>query len=100
MPLSNSAYRVSPSQLFIINDRKKSMGRYFIQKAIKKPNALSLQLGIPVKKNIPNGLLTKIISSKKGDVVVNNSGLGKKRIHVTRLLERRAVLARNLKRFH
>ena len=43
-------------------------------------------------------LLDKIVRAKAGDVITNPSKLGKRRIKVTHLLERRAILARNLKR--
>lgn len=69
----------------------------FIQKAIKKPGALSRQLGIPIKQNIPMGLLNKIVGAKAGQTITNPTKTGDRRIKVTRLLERRAILARNLK---
>ncbi len=71
----------------------------FIKKAIKKPGALSRQLGIPIKDNIPMTLLNKIIKAKAGDTITNPTKSGKRRIKVTRLLERRSILARNLKGF-
>jgi len=43
-------------------------------------------------------LLNKIVSAKAGDTITNPTTKGKRRIKVTRLLERRAILARNLKR--
>lgn len=70
----------------------------FIQKAIKKPGALSRQLGIPEKKNIPFSLLDEIIKAKAGDTIKNPTKSGNRTIKVTRKLERRAILARNLKR--
>lgn len=72
--------------------------RYWIQKAIKKPGALSRQLGIPVQKNIPISLLKKIRSAKVGSTITNPTKTGKRRIKVTRLLKKRAVLALTLKR--
>ena len=72
--------------------------RKFIQKAIKKPGALSRQLDIPIKKNIPISLLNKIIRAKAGQTITNPTASGKRRIKVTRTLERRAILARTLKR--
>ncbi len=53
----------------------------WIQKAIKKPGALSKQLGVPEEKNIPRKMLTKAAKSK-----------GK--------LGRRARLALTLRKFH
>jgi len=72
--------------------------RYWIQKAIKKPGALSRQLGIPIKKNIPISLLKKIRNAKIGSTITNPTKTGKRRIKVTRLLKKRAVLALTLKR--
>lgn len=64
-----------------------------------KPNkgALSRQLSIPEKENIPKTLLNKIIKAKAGETITNPCKVGKRRIKVTRLLERRAIFARNLK---
>jgi hypothetical protein len=70
----------------------------FIQKAIKRPGALSRQLGIPIEKDIPITLLRKIRKAKAGEIITNPTKLGKKRIKVTRLLERRAIFAIFLKR--
>jgi hypothetical protein len=70
----------------------------WIQKAGIKKGALSRQLDIPIEKDIPMRLLDKIVRAKAGDVITNPSKLGKRRIKVTHLLERRAILARNLKR--
>jgi len=72
--------------------------RYWIQKAVKKPGALSRQLGIPIKKNIPISLLKKIRNAKIGSTITNPTKTGKRRIKVTRLLKKRAVLALTLKR--
>jgi hypothetical protein len=66
----------------------------WIQKTGIKRIALSRQLGIPEKKNIPMGLLNKIIKSKPGKTI----RYGHKKIKITRKLERRAILARTLKR--
>ena len=70
----------------------------WIQKAKVKKGALSRQLHIPEKEDIPMGLLNKIVSAKAGETIRNPTKAGKRRIKVTRLLERRAILARNLKR--
>ena len=79
--------------------RKRSRGgKFWIQKAIKKPGALSRQLGIPVKKNIPKTLLEKIKSTKIGTKIRNPTKTGKRVITVTRLLKRRATLALTLRR--
>ncbi len=71
----------------------------FIQKIGIKKAALSRQLGIPVEKNIPITLLKTIVRSRAGRTIRNPTKSGKKNIKVTRLLERRAILAINLKNF-
>ena len=70
----------------------------WVQKAGIKKGALSRQLNIPIEKDIPMRLLDKIVRAKAGETITNPSKLGKRRIKVTHLLERRAILARNLKR--
>ena len=72
--------------------------KYWIQRAIKKPGALSRQLGIPVEKDIPVRLLEKIRKAKIGSRIRNPTKTGKRIIKVTRLLKKRAVLALTLKR--
>ncbi len=62
-----------------------------------KTGALHRQLGIPINIIIPMILLRKIILSKPGMVIRNPTRVGRRRIRVTRLLERRAILAVNLK---
>ncbi len=74
------------------------MTKKFIQKIHLKKGALSRQLNIPIKKNIPVTLLDKIIGAKAGQTIINPTRVGKRRIRVTRLLERRAILARTLKK--
>jgi hypothetical protein len=69
----------------------------WIQIARPKKGALSRQLGIPEEENIPITLLNKIIKAKPGDTITNPTKRGKKKIKVTKLLERRSILARNLK---
>lgn len=75
------------------------MGSKFIQKARIKKGALSRQLGIPQEKNIPVTLLKKIVRARAGDTIRNPTKSGKRIIKVTTLLERRAILAINLKNF-
>lgn len=70
----------------------------WIQKAIWKKGTFSSQLGIPEEKDIPVPLLNKIIKAKPGDSITNPSKLGKRRIKVTRLLKKRANLAKTLKK--
>lgn len=69
----------------------------FIKKAGIKKGALSRQLKIPEEENIPVTLLNKIIAAKPGDTIKNPTKTGRRIIPVTRKLERRAILARNLK---
>jgi len=75
------------------------MVKKFIKKIGIKRGALSRQLGIPVERNIPVTLLNRIIRARAGQIIRNPTKSGKKIIKVTRLLERRAILARNLKNF-
>lgn len=72
--------------------------RKFIAEIGLKKGALSRQLGIPEKKNIPITLLNKIVKAKAGQTIMNPTKQGKRRIKVTRLLERRAIFARTLKK--
>ncbi len=74
------------------------MPKKFIKKIGIKKGALSRQLGIPIEEDIPMTLLNKIIAAKAGQTITNPTKMGSKRILVTRLLERRSILARNLKR--
>ena len=76
------------------------MTRFWIQKAISRPGKLHAELGIPRKEKIPMKLLNIIIKAKAGDTIKNPTTKGKKLIKVTRGIERRAILARNLKRLH
>ncbi len=73
------------------------MVRKWIQKAISRPGKLHSALGIPKDKKIPVKLLNAIIKAKAGDTIKNPTAVGKKRILVTRKIEQRAILARNLK---
>ena len=69
----------------------------WIQKIHLKKGTLHKQLGFPLDKKIPISLLNKIVSAKAGDTITNPTSLGMKKIKVTRVLAKRAVLARNLK---
>jgi len=69
----------------------------WIQKLHLKKGVLHRQLGIPQDQKIPSSLLNKIISAKAGETITNPTSKGRKRIRVTRVLERRAILAKNLK---
>lgn len=70
----------------------------FIKKAVTRKGALRIQLNIPKDRNIPMPLLDRIINSKPGVIVNNPTRTGNRKIKVTRLLKKRAVLGRNLKR--
>lgn len=78
--------------------RKSKKKKYWIQSAIKREGALSRQLGIPEEENIPVTLLRKIRDAEIGTTITNPTKKGKRKIKVTRLLKRRAVLALTLKR--
>ena len=70
----------------------------WIQKIGLKKGALHRQLGVPLDEKIPVGLLDVIIKAEVGDVVRNSAKVGFRRIRVTRKIERRAILARNLRK--
>jgi len=72
----------------------------WIQKAVLKPGSLHKSLDIPKPTKIPMTLINAIIKAKAGDTIKNPTSVGKKIIKVTRRLERRAILARNLKNMH
>ena len=69
----------------------------WIQKAIKRPGSLHRSLEISKDKKIPVVLLKRIVSVKAGDVILNPTKTGRKRIKVTRRLEQRANMALNLR---
>lgn len=71
----------------------------WIQQTDMKEGALSRQLGIPEKDNIPMALLTRIKNAPIGTTVVNPTTVGKSRIKVTPLLKKRAVMAHTMKGF-
>jgi hypothetical protein len=73
------------------------MVKRWIQKAIHKPGKLHSDLGISKDEKIPMTLLNAIIRSKAGQTIKNPTSKGRKRIKVTRKLEQRAILAKNLK---
>jgi hypothetical protein len=72
------------------------MVKRWIQRAIHRPGKLHFDLGIPKKEKIPMTLLNEIVKAKAGDTISNPTSIGKKRILVTRKIEQRAILARNL----
>ena len=74
------------------------MVRKWIQRAIHKPGKLHSDLSISEDEKIPMSLLNAIIRAKAGQTIKNPTSKGKKRIKVTRKLEQRAILARNLKK--
>ncbi len=74
------------------------MVKRWIQKAVHRPGKLHSDLGISKDEKIPMSFLNAIVRAKAGDTITNPTSVGKKRILVTRKLEQRAILARNLKR--
>lgn len=72
------------------------MVRKWIQKAIHRPGSLHKDLEISKEKKIPSTLLNAIIKAEAGDTIKNPTSKGKKKIKVTRKLEQRAILVRNL----
>lgn len=73
--------------------------KYWIQSANLKEGALSKQLGIPIKENIPVTLLKKIKRAEIGTIITNPTKMGKQEILVTTLLKKRVSLALTLKGF-
>jgi hypothetical protein len=71
--------------------------KYWIQKVKTKKGALHRQLSIPENEKIPFTLLDKIIAAKPGETIKNPTKTGKKTYKVTKLIEKRANYARNLK---
>jgi len=78
--------------------KKKSGSKKWMQKAVKKPGALSKRLGIPEEKNIPKSLLNKIVKAKTGETISNPTSSGKKKIKVDTKIQRQANLARTFKK--
>ena len=76
------------------------MVRYWIQKAISRPGKLHKELKISKEEKIPLALLNAIVKAKAGQTVKNPTKKGKRKIFVTRGIERRAILARKLKQLH
>ncbi len=74
------------------------MVKRWIQQAIHRPGKLHIDLGIAKGVKIPMSLLNKIINAKAGDMITNPVKIGLRKIKVTKKLEQRAILARNLKR--
>jgi len=74
------------------------MVKYWIQKAISRPGRLHKELEIPKSEKIPMSLLNAIVKAKAGQTIKNPTTKGKKRILVTRKIEQRAILVRNLDR--
>lgn len=65
----------------------------WIQKTKMKKGALSRQLGVPVAKNIPIKVLDRVVKAEIGTKVMVPKG----KVTVTRLMKKRAVMARTLK---
>ena len=74
------------------------MVKRWIQRAIHRPGKLHSDLGISKDEKIPMKLLDTVVRAKAGQTISNPTSVGKKKIKVTRKLEQRAILARNLKR--
>ena len=76
--------------------------KYWIQRAIKKRGSLeeymALKLGIPKSEKIPEDILRKIANANVNSrISVEYRGV-RKRVVVTRLLKKRAVLALTLRK--
>jgi len=77
------------------------MARYWIQDALRrhKRGSLHRQLEVPNGKRIPMRLLSKIKSAEVGKTVTNPTKTGKRKVKVTGLLKKRAVVAHTLRKF-
>jgi hypothetical protein len=69
------------------------MKKRFIQELHLKKGVLHKMLGISSEKKIPRTLLVKIQKAKAGETITNPTASGKRKIKVTREVERRAILA-------
>ncbi|MCK4647659.1 hypothetical protein KAT24_01885 [Candidatus Pacearchaeota archaeon] len=76
------------------------MVKRWIQRAIHRPGKLHSDLGISKGEKIPMSLLNVIVRAEAGQTISNPTSVGKKKILVTRKVEQRAILARNLKRLN
>lgn len=56
------------------------------------------QLGVKAEEKISGTLLNRIIRTKEGSTLINPSKIGHRRIKVTNLLIRRAILTKNLRK--
>ena len=74
------------------------MVKRWIQRAVHRPGKLHCDLSIEKEQKIPMSLLNAIVKAKAGDTITNPTSVGKKKVKVTRKIEQRAILARNLKR--
>lgn len=81
--------------------KKKQIRKFIAKVRSKKPRARPLRtiLEIPDNKLIPMKLLNAIIVAKAGQTITNPTTIGKRRIKVTRLVEQKAIFARNVKSF-
>ena len=75
--------------------------KLWIQNAVgkHKRGTLHRQLGVPTDKKIPKSLLSRIKHSPLGKTVKNPTHTGKRKVKVTGLLKKRAVLAHTLRSF-
>jgi hypothetical protein len=69
----------------------------WIQGLHSKKGALHRQLGVEQDDKLPVSFLKRIVNAKAGDRVSNPTHMGKRTVKVTHLLERRAILALNLR---
>jgi UTP-glucose-1-phosphate uridylyltransferase len=73
----------------------------WVQKAFAKHKAGSLhrQLGVSITKKLPKTFLVVIKKTTIGKVARNPTEIGKRRVTVTKLLKKRAVLAHTARKF-
>ena len=73
------------------------MAEKWIQKAIKKPNALHKELGVPEDKKIPEGKLEKA-AKENGSILGRKADLGYK--EKAKFLDRGAISSQEIASFH
>lgn len=66
----------------------------WIQETDMKKGGLSKMLGYSEKENIPDGIIDEIIKEKEGSMITVKG----KEIKITKLMKKRANLAKNLKK--
>lgn len=72
------------------------MNEKWIKDIFEQKEDLKKQLNIPEEKEIPIKLIDEILSKKAGEKIKNPTKIGKETITVTKSLEIKAIIARNI----